>query len=223
MWQIRHGGGLCGEYSVPGRHGEPEYIAGRPWRSWRPYDATYYGPPWSTAEPLISATPGRGCESRKRTHRPGACAALQLIVPGEIRIQDVPCARVAADEVLVRVAGVGPHSVFMAPHGPGWPFSVPMTMGHETALGSPLIGSAVHGVRRGRSRAGRPRVGMRVMPCSPRGAGDRPPSSTVAGLRCWCPGRSDGGDRGVHQRRPPATSRARAPTHQGRATRRCRT
>ena len=75
--------------------------------------------------------------------------ALQLIAPGEIRIQDVPVPEPAADEVLVRVAGAGLcHSDLHVLHLPGWPF-VPMTMGHETAGWVAAIGSAVHGFAEG--------------------------------------------------------------------------
>ena len=75
--------------------------------------------------------------------------ALQLIAPGEIRVQEVPMPEPAADEVLVRVAGAGLcHSDLHVLHLPGWPF-VPMTMGHETAGWVAATGSAVHGFTEG--------------------------------------------------------------------------
>jgi propanol-preferring alcohol dehydrogenase len=59
--------------------------------------------------------------------------ALRLLGVGEIEVQDVPVPTIAADEVLVRVAGAGLcHSDLHVLHAAGWPV-VPMTLGHETA------------------------------------------------------------------------------------------
>jgi propanol-preferring alcohol dehydrogenase len=75
--------------------------------------------------------------------------ALQIVAPGEIGIRDVPVPDIAADEVLVEVAGAGLcHSDLHVLHFPEWPI-VPMTLGHETAGYVASVGAGVVGFSEG--------------------------------------------------------------------------
>jgi propanol-preferring alcohol dehydrogenase len=75
--------------------------------------------------------------------------ALQLVAPGEIRVQDVDVPEIGADEVLVKVAGAGLcHSDLHVLHSPEWP-AIPLTLGHETAGHVASVGANVEGFAEG--------------------------------------------------------------------------
>lgn len=75
--------------------------------------------------------------------------ALQLVAPGEIRVQDVEVPEIGPDEVLVKVAGAGLcHSDLHVLHTPDWPV-MPMTLGHETAGHVASVGANVSGFAEG--------------------------------------------------------------------------
>lgn len=75
--------------------------------------------------------------------------ALQIVGTGTIVVQEVPIPEIAADEVLVKVAGAGLcHSDLHVLDYP-WPDSFAMTLGHETAGHVATMGSEVSGFAEG--------------------------------------------------------------------------
>lgn len=76
--------------------------------------------------------------------------ALQLTGPGRIEVRDVPVPEPGPTEVLVKVAGAGLcHSDLHVLHSPAVRFTLPMTLGHETAGTVAALGGQVSGLAEG--------------------------------------------------------------------------